>query len=450
MFRSLTQELKTTGSPVRRFLQERYGAGVPQVQRAIRATRPRDIVVPPAPAAAVNPGTVGTAADWLLRFLIHPQPDLSVARGGAVIAGNGGLILCPALIDLARRLDVPFVGANGDHAAVFAGPIPGSVVDAEVLARACWALALLTEVYRAGPTVARSGPLAQLRGQLPTAADLLFLAPPAGIEQLIAFRHLFDTVLLPRLSDRVGEWALGPVFTGSQLLAADADLIAAGLLLELKTSAESTITMRTLLQLVGYVLLDFDDRFRLTEVGVFGARYGHFATWELGSLLNTLAGRRVDLQTARAEFRDFLCGVLGYKEVPAAVGAGNAAGQGSGLQLGRVSGVGSNDSVSILAASYVLGTDFMYCGLDFEWWKPTRTKDLAQEIFDWLTYELRTCGDGLDVVLRHILERWTSIYPRIVHPEDTSRSAVQSGQVVVALYPWTGTRWRFELVLPMA
>lgn len=33
----------------------------------------------------------------------------------------------------------------------FAGPVPGNGADPEHLARACWALALFTEVFRAGP-----------------------------------------------------------------------------------------------------------------------------------------------------------------------------------------------------------------------------------------------------------------------------------------------------------
>jgi hypothetical protein len=48
------------------------------------------------------------------------------------------------------------------------------------------------------------------------------------VTQLAAFRHLFETALLPRLAARTGPWALGPTFAGSEFIKADADLIAAG------------------------------------------------------------------------------------------------------------------------------------------------------------------------------------------------------------------------------
>jgi hypothetical protein len=45
-------------------------------------------------------------------------------------------------------------------AQTFTGPVPGSAIEPELLARGCWALALLTEFYRVGPMTAGKGPLA--------------------------------------------------------------------------------------------------------------------------------------------------------------------------------------------------------------------------------------------------------------------------------------------------
>ena len=56
-------------------------------------------------------------------------------------------------------------------------------------------------------------------------------------------------------------------------------------------------------QVIGYALLDFDDAYQLTEVGMFSARYGYLATWDLASLLDELAGRSVNLRSSRDEFR---------------------------------------------------------------------------------------------------------------------------------------------------
>ena len=118
---------------------------------------------------------------------------------------------------------------------------------------------------------------------------------------------MFETALIPRLTDRRGPWALGPTFSGSAVIGgADGDLIAAGLLLELKTSAKLTLAVKDLFQVIGYALLDFDDEYKLTELGIFNARYAYLATWSLGNLLSELAGHPVRLQSARQEFRQLL------------------------------------------------------------------------------------------------------------------------------------------------
>ncbi|CCH17799.1 hypothetical protein [Micromonospora lupini] len=68
---------------------------------------------------------------------------------------------------------------------------------------------------------------------------------------------------------------------------ADVDLIAAGLLLELKTGLgsmrrdgrrRSSLEAPTIMQLLGYVLLDFPDEFAIKAVGVYNARYAHLTT----------------------------------------------------------------------------------------------------------------------------------------------------------------------------
>jgi hypothetical protein len=96
---------------------------------------------------------------------------------------------------------------------------------------------------------------------------------------------------------------------------ADADLIAAGLLLELKTTLGGTRADGTrraalekidLYQLIGYALLDFDDTHHICEVGVFNARYGYLTTWPLQSLLTELAGRNIDLAATRRDFQRLL------------------------------------------------------------------------------------------------------------------------------------------------
>jgi len=212
--------------------------------------------------------------------------------------------VAPALAGIAGALGVPLPLRPPERVRVFTGPVPGSAADPGLLARSCWALALLTE---ASPRRSRDrGPLGRFRGGSVSGDDLLGLVPPAGLTQLSEFRHVFETALLPQLAARAGPWALGPTFAGSELIKADADLIAAGLLLELKTSAKLSLGITDLLQVIGYALLDFDDDYRVAELGIFTARYGYLATWELDALLSELAGHEISVQSARDEFHGFL------------------------------------------------------------------------------------------------------------------------------------------------
>jgi hypothetical protein len=154
VLRPLTAELDSKDSPIRRFLDDRFTSGLRDVQRRYRQAAP-PLVVPSADRQEANPGTVGTAADWLLRFMLHPRPSLALAATGAALCGRRSGVI-EAFIEIAESLG-----------------------------------------------------------------------------QLAAFREVLASTLLPQLARCPGRWILGPEFTGSTLLKADADLITAGLLLDL-------------------------------------------------------------------------------------------------------------------------------------------------------------------------------------------------------------------------
>jgi hypothetical protein len=290
----LTYELAQKDSPIRRFFDDRFGAGLKDAQAAYRAAA-GPILVPGVPRETADAGTIGTAADWMMRFLVHPTPSLGLAAQGASLCG-----MLPALKELAFMLGVGD-GGTGQ----FTGPARGTGTEPDLLYRACWGLALLTEVYRRGPEIAALGPL----GRLPrkSAGSLLEAAPDAGLEQLAALRGVMESALLPAVRSRRGLWAIGPVFAGSQIMRGDADLIAGGLLTELKTTTKKpSLAVTDLWQVVGYVLMDYVDEFGITDVALFSARYGYLAQWNLGTLLPQLAGRPVTVAPLRAEFRALL------------------------------------------------------------------------------------------------------------------------------------------------
>jgi hypothetical protein len=314
----LTAEIASIRSPVRQFLGERFTSGLRDLQRRYREAAP-PLVVSGVDRADADPGTVGTAADWLLRFLVHPQPDLHLAMLGTMRCARAKMNLLTAFAEITESLGcsrssiaadfrAPAGAAPEQRDLIFTGPLPGNAATPEHLARCCWALALLTEGWRGGPMVAARGPLGQFRGQSRVCGDdLLGLAPPAGVDQLARFRRVFETTLIPQLAARPGEWALGPTFAGSELIKADADLIAAGLLLDLKTSTKKlSLPVTDILEVIGYALLDFDDEYGLNTVGIFSARYAYLATWGLGALLDELAGHEVSVAAIRGEFQRLL------------------------------------------------------------------------------------------------------------------------------------------------
>jgi hypothetical protein len=290
----LTYELAQKDSPIRQFFDDRLAPGLKDAQAAYRAA-PGPIMVPGVPREAADAGTIGTAADWMMRFLVHPTPSLRLAAQGASLCG-----MMPALRELAFMLD--FRDGGTDQ---FTGPAQGVGTESDLLYRACWGLALLTEVYRRGPDIAAIGPI----GRLPhkSAQSLLGAAPDAGLEQLAALRDVMESALMPAVDSRHGLWAIGPVFAGSEIMRGDADLIAGGLLTELKTTNKKpSLGVTDLWQMLGYVLMDYVDEYAITDVALFSARYGYLAQWNLDTLLPQLAGRPVTAVALRAEFRALL------------------------------------------------------------------------------------------------------------------------------------------------
>jgi len=241
--------------------------------------------------------------------LVYPQPDLHLALVGSALVPQSSPALALGVMELRKALGTDLITRSPlptPESPTFTGPVPGTTIDAELLARGCWALALLTEFFRAGPLRAANSPLAALGNA--KAADLLTLATPAALAQLAEIREVFEAALLPRLARRRGPWILGPAFAGSRLVrGADADLIAAGLLLEIKTSVKKpSLGVLDLFQVIAYALLDFDDEYELDTVALFSTRYAYFEEWQLVALLHELAGYETSLPQLRDQFRQML------------------------------------------------------------------------------------------------------------------------------------------------
>lgn len=114
----------------------------------------------------------------------------------------------------------------------------------------------------------------------------------------------------PAFADRYSAWhgisaTLNPKFAGStDIGGADADLITDGCLWEIKTTKQRGAQREWLRQLLGYVLLDYEDEHAIDRVGLLLQRQGTRFSWPVNELIAELSGRDdLDLTTLRVRFR---------------------------------------------------------------------------------------------------------------------------------------------------
>lgn len=161
--------------------------------------------------------------------------------------------------------------------------------DEQLLCRYCYVLGLLEELHRAGLKI--KSPLFTLSRRA-TLDDLLALPPQIWVDDLCALSRAFA----PTVPEFAREpLVLNPIFAGSgDIGGADADLVSAGCLVDIKTTVDPKFTRtRLLYQLLGYVFLDYDDVYAINSVGVYLSRQA----------LHTLAARVVADDSARCEGR---------------------------------------------------------------------------------------------------------------------------------------------------
>jgi hypothetical protein len=316
-WKSLTAELAKPTSPPRRLLAEFFPRA--RTVQADYRTRVGELRVR---RGSANPGTLGSAFDIWVTLQVTARPVLPWASWGARRCGPATSRAYGQLLDRLSpsptALTVP-VGSRSRSAVTGAWTGPSPNLTEPDLLRLCWVSALLTEVYRMGATAAGS-PLAGLPRDSPV--DLLGLASPEAVEELGELTDLARVGLLRPLHALAADgptW-LSPVFAGSDVMHADADLVTGHTLLEFKTglgvkSSDSTgpggaaasarrasLDNLTLYQLLGYVLHDYDDFYALTHVGLYQGRYGKLVVWPLPGLLTAVTGDDVDLPDLRRQW----------------------------------------------------------------------------------------------------------------------------------------------------
>lgn len=312
---SLTSELEKRDSPVTHFFESHFDIATVRGDWKTRVASTETIR--PDPTRRI-PSTVGTALDYRLRYYFGATPI------DELIAGK-------AMEKLVRAVGLPESGDPSSDGSVGAfGRPPESGVDAaelvgafstsleglvnevrpsgrqleqaddERLCRHCYVLALYEEFFRAGFTV--RSPLYTL-GAGASVSELLALPDAVWVEDLCRL----STTFYERCGELIGRpAALNPTFEGSaEIGGADADLIVDRCLIDVKTTVAPKLRKEMLYQLLGYVLLDYDDEYGIDSVAFYLSRQGIFIRWPLLPFLETLMEtHNVSLADLRSAFRN--------------------------------------------------------------------------------------------------------------------------------------------------
>jgi hypothetical protein len=184
---------------------------------------------------------------------------------------------------------------NGEHRVRILGEgfdLAAQLVEGQAkadLGRASVLLAWCENVYRAFPQ-ALMGSLGERLDAAGSGADLLSGVP----EQLLADSETLCLASTPRIDAwkkqivAGEEYAPNPGFEGSMWVGgADADWMIGNTLIDCKTTEKigAPFLRETLFQLLGYALLDFEDRLSIRNVAVWLPRRAMLKSWSLDALI---------------------------------------------------------------------------------------------------------------------------------------------------------------------
>ncbi|MDW8008482.1 MAG: hypothetical protein RMK67_02825 [Chloroflexota bacterium] len=292
---SLTSHLKDKASPLRAWFE----SSLPDKRRFLTWWRERTAGLETYKPKGVGGGypwsLVGTAADLRLRLALRAVPPVSlvaVGEGGNVWTywpGGDAILFGDEMASLCERWEGrPYLRGLADH-------------EERELARLCLALAWFEtykRTWRVPPEISAAGSM----------SEMLLATPYADVA-------LDDLIDLERLFERLRqEWpspdevVLGPTFDGSpDVGGADADAVIGRHLWDFKcTTAPGRVGDAFWpYQLLGYVFLDYADRYRLESVGVYLVRQGTWFSWRVQELIRLLGGDpRLPLEEWRVRFRE--------------------------------------------------------------------------------------------------------------------------------------------------
>ncbi|MGW6917343.1 hypothetical protein ACWGB8_26455 [Kitasatospora sp. NPDC054939] len=317
---SLTSGLKCPRTPLRRFLDREMSAGPKPLREDFRARHADVPVLWPLPGAGTGAGTVGTAIDQRLRLAFtaaHPV-DLPTrfgvdtarqmgSRAGERMGAVGDQLL-ERLVDVVHDLDLD----NRDR------PVDRFWQEEQHLARLLLAAAWYQVATRNAFGFTHT-PLYLAASEAPktfTLDRLLALPHRDLVDDTHGQLVLAATSPLAKLrtASDPARCTGGVLFSGIDITA-DADLLAGGTLIEIKSTRHPRrFEQHTAWQILGYLLLDHADHHRIDTVGLYLTRTATLATWTVEDCLALLGARCRDLPRLRATFAELLANCTADRE----------------------------------------------------------------------------------------------------------------------------------------
>lgn len=283
---SLKRELESPRSPIRRFLDEQlpYTAGVLDPwQKALRGVKPQ--LPGEDPAGEPTPHAIlGHAITARIGWDFAPADRPGTRAGGLALVAEGA---SATMVDeLVTRLS---------------GPLPQHPYDA---ARLSWFAGLLDRAHRSGRW---DEPAYQPILTAETVDELLLQVPAHWAADIVAVERKAERALSPLANEEGAAALVGASLAGSvQVDGAEADLLLAGTVVDLKVTATTKTRLRDLHQVLALALLDFDDEHSVTHIALAPVRFGLLVRWDLSELVVHMAGRAVELAQLRSDLRDRL------------------------------------------------------------------------------------------------------------------------------------------------
>ena len=110
----------------------------------------------------------------------------------------------------------------------------------------------------------------------------------------------------PEFPENNAEAVLGPTFAGSPFIGgADADMILDKCLYDIKTTANPRNNLpANIRQLLGYLLLDWENEHGINQVGFYFSRQCKQISWNAESLVSQTTTTGNDIQSLRDELRE--------------------------------------------------------------------------------------------------------------------------------------------------